>query len=89
MKHLRAEYYIPGLLIAWGIVSTFLGLVGAYAGLLVGFFLGLCEGGLLGVAIVYLAMFYRRHQLLYRIGLFYCAALLSGAFGRLLARACL
>lgn len=35
--------------------------------------------------IIYLAMFYRRHQLLYRIGLFYCAAPLSGAFGGLLA----
>lgn len=30
-------------------------------------------------------MFYRRHQLMYRIGLFYCAAPLSGAFGGLLA----
>lgn len=30
-------------------------------------------------------MFYRRHQMLYRIGLFYCAAPLSGAFGGLLA----
>src|SRR6266536_2142597 len=30
-------------------------------------------------------MFYRRHDLLYRIGLFYCAAPLSGAFGGLLA----
>lgn len=35
--------------------------------------------------IVYLAMFYERHQMLYRIGLFYCAAPLSGAFGGLLA----
>jgi len=35
--------------------------------------------------IIYLAMFYRRHDLLYRIGLFYCAAPLSGAFGGLLA----
>lgn len=34
---------------------------------------------------VYLAMFYRRHEMLYRIGLFYCAAPLSGAFGGLLA----
>ena len=30
-------------------------------------------------------MFYRRHQLLARMGLFYCAAPLSGAFGGLLA----
>ena len=47
--------------------------------------LGLFEGGLLGGMIVYLAMFYRRHEMLYRIGLFYCAAPLSGAFGGLLA----
>lgn len=49
------------------------------------FFLGMFEGGLLGGMIVYLAMFYRRHQMLYRIGLFYSAAPLSGAFGGLLA----
>lgn len=35
--------------------------------------------------IIYLAMFYKRHQLMFRIGLFYCAAPLSGAIGGLLA----
>ena len=49
------------------------------------FFLGMFEGGLLGGIVVYLAMFYRRHQMMVRIGLFYCAAPLSGAFGGLLA----
>jgi MFS family permease len=83
---LKAGYYLPGLLIAWGIVSMCSGFVKSYSGLLVArFFLGLAEGGLLGGMLVYLAMFYRRHQLLYRIVLFYCAAPLSGAFGGLLA----
>lgn len=69
-----------------GLVSTFLGFTKSYAGLIVArCFLGLFEGGLLGGMIVYLAMFYERHQMLYRIGLFYCAAPLSGAFGGLLA----
>ena len=86
VKHMRAGHYIPALLVAWGMVSTFLGFVKSYNGLLVArFFLGLCEGGLLGAIVIYLAMFYRRHQMLYRIGLFYCAAPLSGAFGGLLA----
>ena len=86
VKHLNAGYYLPFLLICWGLVSTFLGFAQSYGGLLAArFFLGLCEGGLLGGMIVYLAMFYRRHQMLYRIGLFYCAAPLSGAFGGLLA----
>lgn len=62
-----------------GFTKSFGGLVAARL------VLGLFEGGLLGGMIVYLAMFYRRHQMLYRIGLFYCAAPLSGAFGGLLA----
>jgi hypothetical protein len=45
----------------------------------------MCEGGLVGGILVYLAMFYRRHQLLYRIGMFSCAAPLAVAFGGLLA----
>ncbi|KAF1957524.1 MFS general substrate transporter, partial [Byssothecium circinans] len=86
IKYFKAGYYLPGLLIAWGLVSMCTGFVKSYAGLLVArFFLGLAEGGLLGGRLVYLAMFYRRHQLLYRITLFYCAAPISGAVGGLLA----
>lgn len=86
LKYLRAGYYIPSLLIAWGIVCTFTGFVKSYGGLLaVRFFLGLCEGGLLGGMVIYLAMFYKRHELLFRIGLFYSAAPLSGAWGGLLS----
>lgn len=86
LKYFKAGYYLPSLIIAWGVVGMCMGFVKSYTGLIVTrFFLGLCEGGLLGGMIIYLAMFYRRHQLLYRIGLFYCAAPLSGAFGGLLA----
>lgn len=86
LKRLKAGYYLPGLVAIWGLISTLMGLVKSYSGLLAArFFLGLAEGGLLGGMIIYLAMFYRRHQLLYRVGLFYCAAPLSGAFGGLLA----
>ena len=86
LKYVGAGYYLPGLLIGWGIVSTWLGAVKTYGGLIAArFFLGLCEGGLLGGMVLYLSMFYRRHDLLFRLGLFYCAAPLSGAFGGLLA----
>ncbi|KAL0262244.1 hypothetical protein SLS55_003683 [Diplodia seriata] len=86
LKYFQAGYYLPGLVTIWGLISTFMGFVKSYQGLLAArFFLGLSEGGLLGGIIIYLAMFYRRHELLYRIGLFYCAAPLSGAFGGLLA----
>ncbi|KAL8945777.1 MAG: hypothetical protein Q9222_007731, partial [Ikaeria aurantiellina] len=86
LKYCGAGRYLPGLLIAWGIVGMCTGFVKDYGGLLAcRFFLGLCEGGLLGGMILYLSMFYRRHELLFRIGMFYCAAPLSGAFGGLLA----
>ncbi|KAI8951976.1 MFS transporter-like protein [Xylaria longipes] len=86
VKHVKAGIYLPALITAWGIVSTFLGFTHSLAGLIVcRLLLGLFEGGLLGGIVVYLAMFYRRHQMLKRIGYFYCAAPLSGAFGGLLA----
>jgi MFS family permease len=86
VKHFKAGRYLPTLLIGWGLVSTFLGFTKSFGGLVAArFFLGLFEGGLLGGMIIYVAMFYRRHQMLYRIGIFYGAAPLSGAFGGLLA----
>ncbi|SMQ48615.1 unnamed protein product [Zymoseptoria tritici ST99CH_3D7] len=86
LKYFKAGHYLPFLLTAWGIVGTFMGFVKSYGGLLAArFFLGLAEGGLLGGIIVYLSMFYQRHEMLWRVGLFYCAAPLSGAFGGLLA----
>lgn len=86
VKAVGAGFYLPGLMIAWGLCGMCIGFVKSYGALLaVRFFLGLCEGGLLGGMILYLSMFYRRRELLFRIGMFYCAAPLSGAFGGLLA----
>ncbi|KAJ5153558.1 uncharacterized protein N7482_010036 [Penicillium canariense] len=86
VKRIRAGFYLPALITAWGIVSTCIGFTRSFAGLVVTrMLLGLFEGGLLGAIVIYLAMFYRRHQMMYRIGLFYCAAPLSGAFGGFLA----
>lgn len=48
--------------------------------------LGLTEGGLLPGMVLYLSGLYTRGELALRIGIFYTAASLSGAFGGLLAR---
>lgn len=86
VKAIGAGYYLPGIVAAWGLVSLCIGFVKSYDSLIAArFFLGLCEGGLLGGMIIYLAMFYPRRQLVRRITYFYCAAPLSGAFGGLLA----
>jgi len=50
LKYFKAGYYLPALLISWGVVSLCTGFVTSFQGLLaVRFFLGLCEGGLLGM----------------------------------------
>lgn len=70
----------------WGIVTTFMGLTKSFGGLIVcRLLLGLFEGGLFGGMILYVSMFYPRHQMNLRLGLWYCAAPLSGAIGGLLA----
>lgn len=86
VKRFRAGIYLPSLITAWGLVCCFMGFIKSFAGLIVcRLLLGLFEGGILGGVIIYLAMFYRRHAMMLRNGLFYCAAPLSGAFGGLLA----
>ncbi|CAF9912076.1 MAG: hypothetical protein GOMPHAMPRED_007546 [Gomphillus americanus] len=86
VKRIGAGHYIPMLMTGWGIVTTFMGLTKSYAGLIVcRILLGLFEGGLFGGMILYVSMFYPRHQILLRLGLWYCAAPLSGAIGGLLA----
>jgi len=48
--------------------------------------LGVAEGGLLPGMVLYLSALYTRQEMALRIGIFYTAASLSGAFGGLLAR---
>jgi MFS family permease len=63
-----------------GFVTSFASFVAVRA------LLGIAEGGLLPGMVLYLSHFYKRTELALRIGIFYTAASLSGAFGGLLAR---
>ncbi|KAK0834871.1 hypothetical protein LTR73_001162 [Friedmanniomyces endolithicus] len=86
LKHVGGGHWLAMIAIAWGIVGTCMGAVKTYGGLIAcRLLLGACEGGMFGGIILYLSMFYKRHQLMFRLGVFYCAAPLSGAFGGLLA----
>ncbi|KAF2864302.1 MFS transporter-like protein [Piedraia hortae CBS 480.64] len=79
-------HYLPILAAAWGIIGVCMGAVKSYTGLIIcRLLLGACEGGMFGGIILYLGMFYKRYNLMFRLGIFYCAAPLSGAFGGLLA----
>ena len=87
LKRITPRIWLPVLTFAWGVVSMCMGFVRSFAGFVaVRAVLGLTEGGLLPGMILYLSGLYTRRELALRIGLFYTAASLSGAFGGLLAR---
>lgn len=87
LRRISPKIWLPLLTVAWGIVTMCLGFVRNYAGFLgVRAVLGITEGGLLPGMVLYLSGMYTRGEMALRLGLFYTAASLSGAFGGLLAR---
>ncbi|KAI0007662.1 MFS general substrate transporter [Xylariaceae sp. FL0662B] len=87
LKKLTPQVWLPCLTFMWGVVAMCLGFVQNFAGFVaVRALLGLTEGGLLPGIVLYLSGIYTRGELAIRIGIFYTAASLSGAFGGLLAR---
>ena len=87
LKRVTPRIWLPFLTFAWGVVSMCQGFIQNFAGFVaVRAVLGFTEGGLLPGMILYLSGLYTRRELALRIGLFYTAASLSGAFGGLLAR---
>ncbi|KAI1371431.1 MFS general substrate transporter [Hypoxylon crocopeplum] len=87
LKKLTPQIWLPCLTFFWGISAMCLGFVQNFAGFVgVRTLLGLTEGGLLPGIVLYLSTVYTRGELAMRIGIFYTAASLSGAFGGLLAR---
>jgi len=86
LKIIGGRYYLPLLVVAFGIVSMCTAFISNYSGLLAcRFVLGLTEGGMMPGISYYLSCFYRRNELLLRIGFFVTGASLAGAFGGLLA----
>ncbi|TAQ86500.1 hypothetical protein B7494_g5172 [Chlorociboria aeruginascens] len=82
LKKISPKIWLPLLTIAWGIVTMCLGFVQNKAGFMaVRAVLGITEGGLLPGIVLYLSEMYTRGEMALRLGLFYTAASLSGAFG--------
>ncbi|KAH7418615.1 putative MFS transporter [Cadophora sp. MPI-SDFR-AT-0126] len=87
LKRVSPRVWLPVLTMMWGIVTMCLGFVKNYHEFVaVRAILGVCEGGLLPGMVLYLSGMYTRGEMALRLGLFYTAASLSGAFGGLLAR---
>ncbi|KAK3317730.1 major facilitator superfamily domain-containing protein [Cercophora scortea] len=87
LRKITPRIWLPFLTLAWGIVTMCLGFVRSFGSFFaVRALLGLAEGGLLPGMVLYLSGLYTRQEMALRIGIFYTANSLSGAFGGLLAR---
>ena len=81
LKKISPKVWLPLLTTVWGILSMCLGFVEGFGSFVtVRALLGVAEGGLLPGMVLYLSHFYKRTELAVRIGIFYTAASLSGAF---------
>ena len=86
LKKFRPSRWLSFITTGWGIVSTLMGIVQSYPGLLVTrALLGLLEGGLLPGLTVYLTLFYTKKEIALRIGYLFVSSALAGACGGMLA----
>lgn len=86
LKWVGAKIWIPFLVFGFGMCSLGCGFSKSYDGLLAArFFLGIFEGGTMPGIAFFLSCFYKRHELMTRVGFFISGSSMAGAFGGLLA----
>ncbi|CAH0017082.1 unnamed protein product [Clonostachys rhizophaga] len=86
LKVLKPSKWIGIMMVTWGTIATLMGLVKGFPGLMAArFFLAIGEAGFFPAASYILTMWYRRHEIQLRAGIFYSAGAFSGAVSGLLA----
>ncbi|KAK8078351.1 hypothetical protein PG996_004521 [Apiospora saccharicola] len=86
IKKLAPSTWLSLIMVLWGIATIGQGLVTNVSGL-VGcrFVLGIFEAGVFPGSTYLISMYYKRYELQWRMSLFFCSAILAGAFSGLLA----
>ncbi len=88
LKRVGPRFYIPGLVVGFGLVSMCTAFVNTYPQLCaLRALLGIFEGGTMPGIAFFLSSFYKREELYFRVGIYVSAASMAGAFGGLLAAA--
>ncbi|KAK3940242.1 major facilitator superfamily domain-containing protein [Diplogelasinospora grovesii] len=86
IRRVRPSWYLGGLMFCWGIINMCMGFIKTYEALVVlRFFLGVFEAGVLPGIIYLTSMYYKRHEYQTRMSFLFSSTLVGGAFGGLLA----
>lgn len=81
----RPSWYISGVMLIWGMISTLSGSVHDFTGMvLIRFFLGFVEAAFLPGALLILSKWYTRRELTVRNAIMFCGNLISNAFSALI-----
>ncbi|GAB0136829.1 hypothetical protein EsDP_00005117 [Epichloe bromicola] len=82
----KPSIFLPAIMLVWGALSALMSISKSYGALLAfRFVLGCVEAGFFPGVLYYLSCWYTKAELGKRFGIFYTAAVLSGAFGGILA----
>ena len=88
LKKVAPSTWLAAIMFLWGIATIGQGLVRNQAGLIaMRLLLGLFEAGFFPGCVYLISMYYKRYELQWRLNLFFCGAILAGAFSGLLAYA--
>ncbi|KAK9431906.1 major facilitator superfamily domain-containing protein [Lipomyces doorenjongii] len=88
MRKVTPSTWLSVIVFFWGCVTIGIGFCKTYAQLIgCRFVLGILEAGLLPGSIYVISTYYKRYELQTRITIFFCASVIAGAFGGLLAYA--
>lgn len=88
LKKMRPSIFIPTIILLWGVVTVCQGTTQSFGGLVAcRVIIGGLEAGFFPGCVYLISMFYRRHELQWRMNLFFSASIIAGAFSGLLAYA--
>ncbi|KAJ4484736.1 MFS general substrate transporter [Lentinula edodes] len=86
VKKFSAARVLPLMMIGFGAMSLFTSIAKNFSQIFaIRWFLGIFESAMLPGVVYYLSTFYKRGELASRVGLFYAAAAIAGAFSGLIA----
>ncbi|KAF9889688.1 hypothetical protein FE257_006994 [Aspergillus nanangensis] len=86
LKRVKPSWWLSGIIFCWGIITVCQGVTASFTGLVVcRVLIGIFEAGFMPGAVYLINMYYRRHELQWRLNVFFSASIIAGAISGLLA----